>query len=192
MGQKIYVRSRTGGNYRRAGFTWTGAWAEVDVADLSKEQKALIKTDAHLQIREKPPEEFAAPKEAPGFDPGEVARPADLKALEAENAALLNALEEARQASHSVDAQVRASVAEAAGERDHLKKTLEKANEAHAAELADRDAQIAKLVETVASLEASARKADESAAALAKAVEGATPKATEAKADEAKSKSAKG
>lgn len=117
----IYVRSRTGGNYRRAGFTWTGAWAKVDVGSLSKEQAEQIKADPHLTIRDKAPEEFAAPQIAPGFDAGEASRPADIKALEAQNADLRKELERARQGTHSVEAQVRASVAEAVAELDRVK-----------------------------------------------------------------------
>lgn len=54
----LFVRSRTGRNYRRAGFTWPTDWTAIHDKDLGPKAKKEIEADPHLQVRTDRPATF--------------------------------------------------------------------------------------------------------------------------------------
>lgn len=55
----IYVRSRTGRPYNRAGRRWGTDWERVEKASLTREQGELLANDPHLQVSREPRGKFA-------------------------------------------------------------------------------------------------------------------------------------
>lgn len=84
----LYVRSGTGRNYRRAGFTWPPEWVGIQEKDLGEGGKKAISDDPHLHVRTAKPASFEGKtptphdgsKELSALDAPEPSKPSTKKA----------------------------------------------------------------------------------------------------------------